>query len=404
MLVSLKSMKGMTAAMLALLLAATLVAHETSGAPLPGYNAALPGQSLPLLEISRPRNGARLAGADVQVAIVLRPELVRGGLRDPRVCLSMQAVAGAARDVEVDPPGELPETCFRGSLNYTSFDLGGLVPGLSYGVTVGLESRGRVVAISSRTFSVAAVRLPGVERPVGIAEALDAGALLQQERPPRAEAAAKIYYDVLDQFPSLERAHHLLGVALLQLQDPDGGLAHLFQAVQLNDSDANFHHSLATALQAAKRSKEAIQHFERALELQPTSLQSAVTLGDVLHITGNWTGALAVYRRAVELGSQGDGLEGYVGVYPPEKYAKDCTSRICELLRVTEGWYPADRCLKDALNKWPGDAMFHHDRGNMLLTVGQFESALMEFQKSSSIGYTEAEVRSPYVVRIYDSG
>lgn len=378
------------AALLAAL--AHAAAPAARAASLPGYNDPLPGLSLSVLEISHPQNGARLANTDVQIGIIVRPELLRGGLHDPRVCLSMQTTFAPADVVltEDEPPSELPETCFNEGHNYTTFDLDGLVAGLSYGVTVGFENRGRIVAVSTRTFSVGAVRLPGAMRPVSVAEALDAGVLLQQTK--RAEAAAEIYHNVLDQFPSYARAHHSLGIALFQLKDTEKALTHLFQAVQSNESDANYHNSLGSGLQSARRSEEAIQHFRRALELTPACLQAAVNLGDVLHVTGNWEEALDVYRHAVALGSQSADLEGYTGAYPPEKYAKDSTSRMCELLRMTDGWYRADRCLKEAIEAWPDEAMFHHDRGNMLLSVGQFEAALMEFQKAVKIGYTEAKV------------
>lgn len=356
---------------------------------LPEFNDPLPGLSLPVLEILHPPNSALLANTELSIEFVVRDGMLHGGLRDPRVCVSMQAtfVPEDVQGPDHSWVNELTETCFDQRLNFTSFNVNGLVAGVSYGVTVGLENQGKLAAISTRSFSVAAVRLTGVPFVLSAPEALDEGVRSQRDGDP--ETAIRIYGYVLELFPEYAEAHHLMGIALVQQNRPEDALEHLFQAVRGNDSDDNFHNSLGSALSTVGRLDEAIRHFRRALVLNPLCLQARVNLGDAVQQQGNWIEALKLYQEVVTRVSNAD--ENTIA-YELAKYAKDSSSRLCALRRQIDGWYPADRCLKHAISMWPDEPLFRHERGYLLLSAGQFEAALLEFQAAVDLGYSMAQV------------
>uniref|UniRef100_H3GFD3 protein O-GlcNAc transferase n=1 Tax=Phytophthora ramorum TaxID=164328 RepID=H3GFD3_PHYRM len=348
----------------------------------PGFNDPMPFYTYPLLEILHPQNDMMLAATELQVEIEIREELLSGGLRRSRVCILMQP-AFVPPDVTLDKAGsELDESCFDQSLNYTTFHVAGLVPGLSYAITVGLENGGNMVALSTRTFSVGSILLPGVHGRLSVADALEAGAQLHNAKD--RVTAARIYRYVLEIFPDHAQAQHLLGLALYQDGELRRALPYLYHAVQSNESEENFHNSLGICLKSLGRVDEAIQHYRRALELNPMQVQAAVNLGDAMQSQGKWEDALQEYSKVAK--APMSLLDSQLEPGKSENVAKDATGRMCELIRVTDGWYHADRCLNEALERWPDEPLFHNDRGNLLANAGQFETALDEYQRSAGLG------------------
>ncbi|KAF4041982.1 Glycosyl transferase family 41 [Phytophthora infestans] len=348
----------------------------------PGFNDPMPYYTLPLLEILHPLNDMMVAGTQLQVEIEVRSELLSSGLRRSRVCIVMQP-AYVPPDVVLDNgAGDIDETCFDQSLNYTTFHVAGLIPGLSYALTVGLENEGNMVALSTRTFSVGSILLPGVDDRLSVADALEAGAELHkaQDR----ETASGIYRYVLAIFPNHGPAQHLLGLALYQDGELQKALPLLNQAVQSNESEENFHNSLGICLKSLGRVDEAIKHYRRAIELNPMQVQAAVNLGDAMQAKGKWEEAFKQYSKVAS--TPMSQLYSQLEPTKAENVAKDATGRLCELIRVTDGWYHADRCLNEALERWPDEPVFHNDRGNLLANAGQFETARNEYQRSSELG------------------
>lgn len=358
-----------------------------------GWSEPVPGPALPLLEIVRPPHGERVAGSELQVEILARPELLRGEPGALRLCLSMQTTH-QPRDVEFADgagPSELPATCFDQSLNYTAFSITGLVYGCAYGISAGLERDGKLVAISTRSFSVGVVRLPGSGEPTNVDFALHTGARLFEAGD--VDGTMDICTQVLDQFPQHGEAHHLLGVALLKQGETEKSMRHLVQAVQINESDHHYLNSLGDGLRALEKFDEAIQNYRRALEIDASYFQAWMGLGSALYRVEQRDEAMEAFRTTVTLGSQAQETNGY-GIL----YARNSAARICELLRTSDGWYAADRCLKEAIQKWPDESLYHHDRGYLLLSVGQFEAALMQFRKAVKLGRSVAKVS---IVNIY---
>ncbi|KAL3671819.1 hypothetical protein V7S43_002488 [Phytophthora oleae] len=346
----------------------------------PGFNDPMPYYTLPLLEILHPQNDMMVASTELQVAIEVRGEQLSGGLQRSRVCILMEP-AYVPPGVTLDND-DVDESCFDQRLNYTTFHVAGLVPGISYSLTVGLENAGNMVAMSTRTFSVGSILLPGIDGRLSVDDALEAGAELHntQDR----ATASRIYRYILAIFPDHGPAQHLLGLALYQDGELHEALPLLHRAVQWNESQENFHNSLGICLKALGQVDEAIKHYRRALELNPLQVQAAVNLGDALQSKGKWEEALKEYSKVAT--APMSLLDSQLDPRKAENVAKDATGRMCELIRVTDGWYHADRCLNEAVERWPDEPVFHNDRGTLLANAGQFETALDEYQRSSDLG------------------
>lgn len=353
------------------------------------YDDLFPVATKSLLEIVHPPNDFVLSSSDLHIEILIRDELM-GGLRDSKVCISMDPVF-IPEDVQLeDGPSQLHETCFEHAENYTTFHVNGLVPGLAYGITVGLVSHAKIMGISMRTFEVGSIVMPELGPRMSVAKALETGA--EYHNAGSLREAANVYRQVLEVFPEHPYALHLLGLVFYQDGNPYEGYAYIYKAVQGNSSEDSFANSLGLCLKSMGKLSEAIQYFRRALELCPSSSQAALNLGDTLRAMGNWEDAMHEYRKVAT--SAKDAYQNPTDQFPnPEKYMKDALGRICELTRVTEGWYASEKCIVELVARFPDEPHFHNDHGHLLLAAGQFEAALQEYQSAANLASVIGMVR-----------
>lgn len=369
-----------------LLLLLTLCASSQTPWPLaasPSIAGLLPLLSVPILQILHPPNELLLEPTDLQVRIKIRDDLFEVA-QESRICISMHPVY-VPDDVQLENGiSELKQMCF-GHAEASSFHVAGLVPGLSYSLSAGLTRGEKVVGVSTRTFQVASIYFPGVLTRMSIAAALEKG--IQYHQADDRTAAANIYRRILDIFPDHLHALHLLGLVIYQEGRALEALPFIRRAAEGNSSEVNFQNSLGLCWKALNEPLEAIKHFRRALELNPAFIQAAMNLGDAWHSIGKWEESMHEYRKAITALREIQHEPG------KQKLLKDAIGRMCELLRVTDGWYEADRCLKEALSRWPQEATFHNDRGNLMLQAGQFDAALKEYQSAADVGSLYGMVR-----------
>lgn len=340
-----------------------------------------PELSKPLLEILHPTNDLVIGSTDLQIEIAIRQEL-HGGFKDTKLCISMDPVFIPADVVLEDGKSQLQETCFDYAVHNTTFHVDGLVPGLAYGITAGLISHARIVGISMRTFEVASVTLPELRNGarMSVAMALDAGAKLHNAGE-RLQAAV-IYRHVLEKVPEHPYALHMLGLVYYQEGNPYAGLEHIERALQGNASEDSFHNSRGLCLKSMDRVEEAVQAYRRALEIRPFFFQAALNLGDALQALDKWEDAMHEFRK--------------VAASAQDTFVKDAWNRICELVRITDGWVASEKCLTELIKRWPQEPAFLNDHGHLLLTAGQFEAALQDFENAAAQGSVNGMVRVVY--------
>lgn len=340
-----------------------------------------PELTQPLLEIVHPTNDLVIGSTDLQIEIVVRQELY-GGFKDTKLCISMDPVFIPADVVLEDGKSQLQETCFDHAVHNTTFHVDGLVPGLAYGITAGLVSHARIVGMSMRTFEVASVTLGNGAR-MSVAMALDTGA--QFHNAGERVKAASIYRLVLEKVPGHPYALHMLGLVYYQEGNPYQGLAHIERALRGNASEDSFHNSLGLCLKAMDRVDEAVHAYRRALEIRPFYFQAALNLGDALQALDKWEEAMHEFRK--------------VAASAHGAFVNDAWNRICELVRITDGWAASEKCLADLIRRWPQEPAFLNDHGHLLFTAGQFEAALTDFETAADLGSVNGMVRAYSALR-----
>ena len=72
------------------------------------------------------------------------------------------------------------------------------------------------------------------------------------------------------------------------------------RAVELNPDNADAHHALAILLHLAfNRPDEAIEHYQKAIEVRPTFSEAKTNLGNVYLSTGRYDEAIRLYKEAL---------------------------------------------------------------------------------------------------------
>ena len=119
-----------------------------------------------------------------------------------------------------------------------------------------------------------------------------------------AEAALRIYRQVLALEPDNAVAQHFLGMIHYQRGELVEALPLLESAVALRNDEPEFHNNLGLALAAADREADAIAEYRSALELKPSHALAWSNLGLALQACNEIPAAIAAFRRALALDPQ----------------------------------------------------------------------------------------------------
>lgn len=93
----------------------------------------------------------------------------------------------------------------------------------------------------------------------------------------------------------------LAGLARLEMDDPDGAIADLERAVELDPDDGEFRSILATALFRCGRFEEAADHARRVVESDPRHPAAHHVLGTTLEREGRFDEADRAFAKATRL-------------------------------------------------------------------------------------------------------
>jgi predicted O-linked N-acetylglucosamine transferase (SPINDLY family) len=115
------------------------------------------------------------------------------------------------------------------------------------------------------------------------------------------EEAATCYRRALARHPGMAEVHHDLGKALQSLGKGGAAEASYRQAIALNPRYVEAHISLGKLLRLALRTDEALLCLERALTFGPLEPQAIVAHAELLYRTGDYRGAVAGFRRALQV-------------------------------------------------------------------------------------------------------
>ncbi|ETW09324.1 hypothetical protein, variant [Aphanomyces invadans] len=327
----------------------------------------------PFLEILTPLNGQVVESSEVDIELVVRDYIMPSSFRTYKVCLGIHentAISSDGASVGV------VEFCFD-QTSSKQFHVQNLLPGTSYTVRVVLVDKGTVIAVSMRTFRVAAIAIQGHTENVTILTAMQYALSYQNNLD--TDSAMRIYESILAEAPGHGHALHLLGLAKYQRGDTMEAIDYIEQALQTNATHEEFHNSLGLCLKDIGRTAEAATHFETAMSLRPSYIEPRFNLASIWQSTGEYDLAIPVFRAmADKVHSQTLALE-YAAQF-------DVFVRLCDIYLASKQQNMALECLNEALVLWPNDPTFLNERGNLYLNAGYLDLAEADYKIAADAG------------------
>lgn len=133
----------------------------------------------------------------------------------------------------------------------------------------------------------------------GIVQKLEQALLLHERG--EADAALRIYHDVLAQQPDSPTAQHFVGVIHYQRGNPVEALPLLERSVALRPEEPEFRNNLGLALAAVDRDADAIAQYRAALALKPEHAVAWNNLGIAFQAHNDVAAGIDAFRRALAL-------------------------------------------------------------------------------------------------------
>ena len=175
----------------------------------------------------------------------------------------------------------------------------------------------------------------------------------------RAEAAAALYRQILQQRPGHADALHLLGVLHAQTGRLEDAFPLLAKAVRRAPRNAGFQSDLANVLTRLGRFDEAVARFRRAAAFDPGNADIPYNLGHALRQAGRPAEAVEWFEKALAI--RGD--------HGPAQSQRGLA--LLDAGRAEE----AVTALRQAVALAEGVAGAHSDLGNALREIGELEEA-----------------------------
>ena len=179
-----------------------------------------------------------------------------------------------------------------------------------------------------------------------------------------------------------------LGIALAAAGRPAEAMEHFGRAVALNPDYAEAHDNLALALAGAGRTAEAIGHYERALQLKPDYPDACANLGVALATSGRLPEAIAQFKRALQLNPNFLQARNNLAV------ALASTGRTAEAVAEYE----------QVLRQGGETAEVHYNLGNALAQLKRWPEAALHYQRALALAPNNPEARANLGVAFAQQG
>ena len=169
--------------------------------------------------------------------------------------------------------------------------------------------------------------------------------------------------------PGSWMAHNNLGNVLRDQGRVVEAIEHYQKALDLQPDYAMAHNNLGNALLDQGKVVEAVAHFRKALDIQPAYAEAHNNLGNALFRQGHQDEAIAQYREALEIA--------------PENAA--ALSNLGSALAMKGAGQDAIAQYRKALKIRPHDATINNNLGRSLLLNGELDEAMLCFEKSATL-------------------
>lgn len=216
-------------------------------------------------------------------------------------------------------------------------------------------------------------------------------------------AAEGIYLDILDQMPGQTDALHFLGLLKHQSGKSAEGIKLMKKSVELGLLNSGYLYNLGNALKQQGQLEEAIDYFNKVLQLSPSYAAAWSNLAEIYSQMKMPFKACEHYRKAFELDSnQTEIAVKFVrSLYNTGELAEAidiCKRRLhsapddiefiyllVSLLWDSTKTDEALRYLRSAIMQDPMSAVLQHSMGIFMSELGEFDAAVQHFQNALSI-------------------
>jgi tetratricopeptide (TPR) repeat protein len=175
-----------------------------------------------------------------------------------------------------------------------------------------------------------------------------------------------VAFNLLASVEAHAMANYFAGNSLLNRGRVDEAVEHFQKALALQPESAAFHVSLGYAYCQAGRVDESIIQFQKALEIQPDSAEVHNGLGFSLFQMGRVNEAITHFQRALAIDPDFAKAHNNLGYI------------LFQMGRMNE----AITHFQTALEINPNYAEAHYDLGNCLLQIGRVDEAIVHYRKA----------------------
>ena len=197
-----------------------------------------------------------------------------------------------------------------------------------------------------------------------------------------------LWTDTLAKNPNCGMGYANLGFAFFQKGHAEEAIDQFEKAVEINPNDMDAHNDLGMALDEIGQLDEAIAQYQKALEIKPNYAGAHNNLGNTLFRKGQLAEAIEQYQMAVKINPNYSEAHGNLGAALFQMGHLD--DAIAELQKALE------------IN--PNYAEAHNNLGNALLQNGQLGRAIEEFQKAVKINPKFAQAHGNLGLAYFQNG
>jgi tetratricopeptide (TPR) repeat protein len=193
--------------------------------------------------------------------------------------------------------------------------------------------------------------------------------LLSWKQSGRYTYAETLYRTIVTRNDNCWLAHNNLGLLLMNMGRPDEALAHFLKALELNPSYGDAHYNLGVLLEKMGRIEEDMAHYQKALEINPNYIDAHNNLGLLLEKIGRPEEAMAHYQKALEINPNYGYVHYNLGI----------------LLADMGRTYEAMVHYQKALELNPNHAEAHNNLGALLAKMGRTDEAIAHYRRALGI-------------------
>lgn len=187
------------------------------------------------------------------------------------------------------------------------------------------------------------------------------------------ERAVSYYQRAIALAPDDARYHYNLGVILLRMRDDHGALSAFEKALKAGGNDPAVFQALAAAFEKVNQPTLASKALEKALLVNPQSVESLFQLADLYHRQKDLLHAAENYRKIVN-------------ITPGDQNTREALLRLGRVYREMERYQDSADILSRASTLAPEDAAVQYELGLTYRKANRFDQAVQVWRKALQNG------------------